>query len=347
MSRLRHRSRRKNKQRKIIIISICSILLFMSAGYAAMSTNLEIDAKGNVIKKASGAENILNNANIVTNGDGLYKDAYEENVYTYRGESPNNYVTFNGETAGWRIISINTSDNTIKIIRNINLIDMYYDLNNNRNNGDYCNSSGSYDCNIWGSSSTLYNNNLVPITQAAREIGGTKYNLPDREASLNVYLNEEYYSGLNEMAKEMIKKDAIYKVGPIYYTEGQELSIDISNVSQVKWKGKIALIDATEYIRASTNPNCINLYDGSWYNRNYPCKNNNWMFNNNYWWTLSPLAISKSFSIMFIDTPGYINSFSADSFNYPLGVRPVVTLSPNVKVSGSGTVNDPYNFSLN
>ncbi len=49
MYRLRHRNR--NKQRKILVISICSILLFMTAGYAAMNTNLEINAKGNVVKK--------------------------------------------------------------------------------------------------------------------------------------------------------------------------------------------------------------------------------------------------------------------------------------------------------
>ena len=38
-----------------------------------------------------------------------------ENIHI-KGANPNNYVTFNNETAGWRIISIN-SDGTIKIMR--------------------------------------------------------------------------------------------------------------------------------------------------------------------------------------------------------------------------------------
>ena len=53
----------------------------------------------------------------VISGDGLYADEYEEGKYTYKGANPNNYVTFNNEKAGWRIISIN-SDGTIKIMKN-------------------------------------------------------------------------------------------------------------------------------------------------------------------------------------------------------------------------------------
>lgn len=98
MGRLRHRSRRRNKQRKVIIISICSLLLIMTVGYAAMQTNLEIKAKGNVIKKATAGSDLVDKAGVVTSGDGLYADSYESNVYTYRGANPNNYVTFNGET---------------------------------------------------------------------------------------------------------------------------------------------------------------------------------------------------------------------------------------------------------
>ena len=51
-------------------------------------------------------DTILENTDIVTSGDGLYEDEYEEGKYTYKGANPNNYVTFNNEKAGWRIISI-------------------------------------------------------------------------------------------------------------------------------------------------------------------------------------------------------------------------------------------------
>ena len=59
---------------------------------------------------------ILDKVPIVTNGDGLYKDEYEEGRYFYKGANTNNYITFNGETAGWRIMSIE-SDGTIKITK--------------------------------------------------------------------------------------------------------------------------------------------------------------------------------------------------------------------------------------
>ena len=57
---------------------------------------------------------------VVDDGDGLYEDEYEDGRYFYKGGNPNNYVTFNGEEAGWRIVSIEP-DGTIKIMR-INII---------------------------------------------------------------------------------------------------------------------------------------------------------------------------------------------------------------------------------
>ena len=52
----------------------------------------------------------------VSSGDGLYADSYESGRYFYRGTNPNNYITFNDEEAGWRIISLEP-DGTIKIMR--------------------------------------------------------------------------------------------------------------------------------------------------------------------------------------------------------------------------------------
>ena len=71
-------------------------------------------------KEPTAGDTILDNTDIVTSGDGLYEDEYEDGKYTYKGANPNNYVTFNNETAGWRIISIN-SDGTIKIMRDADI----------------------------------------------------------------------------------------------------------------------------------------------------------------------------------------------------------------------------------
>ena len=62
---------------------------------------------------------------------GLEKDPYECR-YFFTGADPNNYVTFNNETAGWRIISVEC-DGTIKIMKNESIGDMAWDSSNSNN----------------------------------------------------------------------------------------------------------------------------------------------------------------------------------------------------------------------
>ena len=87
--------------------------------------------------------------------NGLEKDPYECR-YFFTGANPNNYVTFNGETAGWRIISVGC-DGTIKIMKTANINTGYslaWDSSNSNNwarpaslntylNGTYLNSLSS------------------------------------------------------------------------------------------------------------------------------------------------------------------------------------------------------------
>ena len=261
----------------------------------------------------------------VTSGDGLYVDGYEDNVYTYRGSN-----------------RVNTSDNTIKIMRNRVLSDRHFDTISGRYQGSsrYCNYSGN-GCNIWGSSSTLYDTNLSPITTLGREVNGTKYTLPTTEAPINTYLNGEYYNGLNETARSMVKQYAIYKAGVLKWQSGQTISTDVSQVKAAKWKGKVALIDATEYVRASTNSSCTSV-DVAYDTTN--CKNNNWMFNSDIWWTLSPYSSSYSRSVWYVNSSGDFSTNFAIRSN---GVRPVVTLSSEVQItSGDGSESSPYQLSL-
>ena len=292
----------------------------------------------------SGAEGIIGNAGTVTSGDGLYKDNYEENVYIYRGSNPNNYVTFNGEQ--WRIISVNASDNTIKIMRNVVLSDRAFDTKSNgRYDNQYCNDS-SWGCSIYGSTSTLYNSlGTSPITTLAREVGGIAYQLPSKESEISTYLNGEYYNGLNPESKNMIKEDALYKVGVLKYQSGQTTSTDLSQVNAAKWKGKVGLIDAAEYVRASTNSSCTGVYA---YRDISSCYNNssshNWMYLNDIWWTLSPPSSNYTLGVWYVNSGGnLLSNVAGDS----RGVRPVVTLAPDVKITGGdGSSTNSYQLSL-
>ncbi len=67
---------------------------------------------------------------VVSSGDGLYEDEYEEGRYIYKGADPDNYITFSGET--WRIISVE-NDGTIKIMRSESIGNRAWDSSNSNN----------------------------------------------------------------------------------------------------------------------------------------------------------------------------------------------------------------------
>lgn len=106
------RRKQMKKQKQVIIICSLCLLLCLCVGYAAFNTQLSIRTKGN-IKKDPGVDIT---ENVVTEGDGLYIDEYEEGRYVYKGTNPNNYIEFdNGEI--WRIVS-KEADGTYKILKN-------------------------------------------------------------------------------------------------------------------------------------------------------------------------------------------------------------------------------------
>jgi len=71
--------------------------------------------------------------NVVTEGDGLYEDPTEAGRYVYRGTNPDNYITFNGEEAGWRIISVE-NDGTLKIMKKDSIGNIPWDTSSVTNN---------------------------------------------------------------------------------------------------------------------------------------------------------------------------------------------------------------------
>lgn len=191
--------------KKYITITI-SILLLIT-----ITTPFTVNAK-------TAKETLLEN--VVTTGDGLYKDEYEEGRYIYKGENPNNYITFNNEYAGWRILSVE-KDGTIKIIKNQSIGNMIFD---DGDNGTYCN--GSYDgCNAWAA------------TQDKTTV------LED--ADINKYLNETYYQSMNDKSKEYIQKH-IFNTGGSKITNIENI---ISNEKKHQWTGNIGLISYSEFVR--------------------------------------------------------------------------------------------------
>ena len=282
-------------------ISVIAATYFPSNQTTYDNTNTELQSENvqdaidelyGVCFPPKAGDSILDDADIVTSGDGLYEDEYEDGRYFYKGGNPNNYVTFNNEDAGWRIISIEP-DGTIKITRINSIRNMAWDSSGNNN---------------WA-----------------------------RPASLNTYLNETYYNGLNSTAQsQIVAKD--WSIGAVTYTDSN-MTNTIKNENATKWNGKVALVTASEYVRSNSNKSSCGTVQQLYNATGGQCKGTTWMFySSDTWWTLSPRSVN-SHSVFYVYS-GHFSSNGAIS-NYAL--RPVVYLSSEVKITGgNGSQNNPY-----
>ncbi len=118
----------------------------------------------------------------------LEKDPYECR-YFFTGANPNNYITFNNEKAGWRIISVEC-DGTIKIMKDASIGDRAWDTSRSNNwarpatlntylNGTYYNGLNSTAqsqivAKDWSIGSVIEDNNN--LADQINDENGTKWN---------------------------------------------------------------------------------------------------------------------------------------------------------------------------
>lgn len=352
----RHRKIRRKKLRKqkmLLLIGILSVSLFITIGYAAFQTNINIDVKGNIKYKT--IQQLKKK--VVTSGDGLYSDWTENGRYIYRGSNPDNYITFNGEQAGWRIVSIE-NDGTIKIIKNETLGNKEWDLAGTRNpeTSTYCVNGTTYGCNAWASTQnlvgtpsvfTLYYPNGNPTTDTTTYSGTVI-----ADASLNTYLNGKYYTNsLNEDKKYIVNHD--FYVGTPGSrppnSSNENLELDVSQEKLYVWNGKIGLINATDYIKATTTSTCTNIYV-AWPGMEGNCGTANWLkAKDDYYWTITPFSNELRRGIWIVASNGDLNNTSAgllygnnQHVDYNVYVRPALFLKSNIKLKGNGTSDSPY-----
>ena len=264
----------------------------------------------------------------------LAYDGSADNNLRYIGADPNNYVYFNCDDYNnpssstcelWRIIGVFNENShgingekLIKIIRSNSLGNIAWD---------------SADTNNWST------------------------------ASLQTTLNEDYLNGSGSYASTGIKNDTTrnmianvtWKLGgsstlndvtaSMFYE--RERGTTVYSGRPTTWQGKIALMYPSDYGYATSGGSTTNreaclakeLYN--WDSSSYSdCKNNDWIFNNDYQWTLTPIS-SISNRVFFVSNPGFVSYGGYASYSY--GVRPSVYLTSNVGISGGdGTMNNPY-----
>lgn len=189
-------------------------------------------------------------------------------------------------------------------------------------------------CNVWGDNKTTLNNNAI-VTQIPFEYEGTiAYNLPLTSAYLNTYLNTDYYNGL--INKDLIA-DHSFNIGHVLNATNETLSTDIVQESKYTWRGKIALMNISDYIKASTDSAGVSVKSAKL--NDFPCKNNNYLYNyNENIWTINPpFSIrARMWIILTIGKVSYISTNEASA------VYPVLYLKSEVKLFGLGTIFNPY-----
>ena len=151
---------------------------------------------------------------------GLEKDPYECR-YFFTGANPNNYITFNDEKAGWRIISVEC-DGTIKIMKTASIGNQVWDSSASNNwarpaslntylNGTYYNGLNSTAqsqivAKDWSIGAVTNNNNDL-ATQINNE-NGTKWNGKVALVTVSEYIRSN--SNKNSCGSFSLHNSSIY-----------------------------------------------------------------------------------------------------------------------------------------
>ena len=283
--------------------------------------------------------------NVVTSGDGLYADSTESGRYIYRGANPDNYITFNGETAGWRIISVE-SDGTMKIVRNYDASFQYpWDVGRgyrDSSTSTYCTSDSlsSKGCNAWAATSNLVGTPSVFTVYSPNGNAGTDATVYSgtvvKDSYLNAYLNETYYTSTLGTDRGYIVLHNFYIGTPGDLSDNESIALDYQQEKSYSWTGKVGLIQATDFLKATTNSGCTSINSGM------ACGSNNWLTPpSNSYWTIS--LQPESGREMVLTVSGVNGGNISNGFsNIATRVRPSVFLASTIHLKGDGTSGSPY-----
>ena len=149
----------------------------------------------------------------------------------------------------------------------------------------------------------------------------------------NIYQTSSLLSTIQDAYNDMTKMDKSIII-PHNVCVGNRLEFELSQDGSSECKKVLIRQDASalaayETILASSDANCkVNLKS---------CTNNNYLADRIGTWTVTPEA--NTYTYVFVFSGGELYTQNAkESSNYHL----VMTLSPNVKLGGSGTAKDPF-----
>ncbi len=301
--------------------------------------------------------------------------AEELKDYRYIGSDPNNYVTFNGETAGWRIIGIFTvedgngiKEKRIKLIRSSG-IGGYISFDNKPSGTG--SSESEYGSNDWTDSRLMY---LLNPNHESETIGVTGSLYWNQESGLCPYGENNgtkacdfTTTGLSEEARRVIGDTKWYLGGSSSYIDltteilykrerGKETctTTGICNKTRpISWVGKVGLMYPSDYGYATgggstvSRESCLEREIPTWYNNSKgtttDCTTNDWLYDSNdLQWAITP-EWGSAVGLFRVTRGGIVD------IGYAQGgdriVRPVVYLKSSVTLSqGTGKIDDPFVF---
>ena len=272
--------------------------------------------------------------------DGLKKDNTPDQNIRYYGSNPNNYVLFNNEL--WRIIGV--FGNNVKLVRSESLASLSWDSSESSvNDGWGVNEWSQADLKnylntmYYGGDTTVTcydGQNKKEVTCPTNKLDETSKSLIDKHTWNTGAI--DYNTRTNTLA--FYKDERGKQTGKIC-NGGAGCNDTVERITE--WTGYIGLPYATDYAYASGESICETNMKAQDSNNVYICKNDNWMFKNTLYWTISPGADSgTSRYVWYVRGDGYADYSYAARGGV---VFPAIYLKSNVIIeSGTGTSSNPY-----
>jgi len=298
----------------------------------------------------------------------------ETTDYRFIGDSPNNWIKFNGDE-DWRIIGV--FDNKIKIIKNTSIGDYAFDYKQ----PDVGSSTTDRGSNDWTDSQLMYmlntpiykNGNTYNTTLLTQELLKSGYTLDgnyikDNKTTPNIIYElgkvpasiatgATSYSGsamtwqLNETAISQIEKSTFYLGGTTSSVQSANAWYNIergvvtpnSNTNPTSWNGYVGLMYTSDY--AYTYANGV---DDSCFEKISSCNKTlgtkSWLYKDvisasTYPWTISPDSSDTKLMFLVDNNLAVVVVSSARSI---LGIYPTIYLKSGIELSGKGTQGEPY-----
>ena len=245
-------------------------------------------------------------------------NAVNENGYRYEGKDPNNYIQMektDGTKETWRIIGLfpdgAIGENVIRV-RKVGYESAPYDSNDTNH---WPNTT------LYGALSSTYTlANYKNTVNYKMYLGGA--------SSIKSYTSQDLY----DMERMLNSKGTAGKTSQNSYSSTTTLT------------GSVGLMYPSDYGYAVLASDCARTKEPYSYDGTSACHNNNWLYqgSSTWQWLISPNS-SYAGNAFVVDEIGYLYGSYNDSYVTNSGsFSPVMALSSNVVVTGSGTQSDPY-----